>query len=79
MFNLKLIDSIYVIISLVDKIKVFLSELKTIFKQITWPERKDLIRLTGVVIFISALMGIVLGGVDLGLTKLVGILTLLKK
>jgi len=43
-----------------------LSELK----QVRWPSREDTTRLTGIVIFISLLVGAYIGGLDLAFTKL---------
>lgn len=43
-----------------------LSELK----QVRWPSRQDTTRLTGIVIFISLLVGAYIGGLDLAFTKL---------
>jgi preprotein translocase subunit SecE len=33
-------------------------------KQIVWPSRNEIIRLTGIVIILSVLMGIYIGGLD---------------
>ena len=33
-------------------------------KQVVWPTRKEIIRLTGIVIILSILMGIYIGGLD---------------
>jgi len=53
----------------------FITEVFDLLRQVTWPEKEDLVKLTGVVILVSALIAVFLGGVDLGLTKLVGLIT----
>ena len=52
----------------------FLKEVRDELKKVVWPTRDEVIRLTGVVILISIVVGIFLGGTDFILTKLVGIL-----
>ena len=39
--------------------------------KVTWPTRTEAMRLTFVVIFVSIVVGIFIGGLDFGLTKLV--------
>ena len=34
-------------------------------KQVVWPTRKEIIRLTGIVIILSVIMGLYIGGLDL--------------
>ncbi len=43
-------------------------------KQVTWPTRSETIKLTFIVIAISTIVSIYLGGLDLGFTKLLGVL-----
>jgi preprotein translocase subunit SecE len=38
-------------------------------KQVVWPTRKEIIRLTGIVIIISVIMGIYVGGLDWAFTQ----------
>jgi preprotein translocase subunit SecE len=52
----------------------FLKEVRDELKKVVWPTRDEVIRLTGVVILISIVGGIFLGGTDFILTKLVGLL-----
>jgi len=33
-------------------------------KQVVWPTRKEIIRLTGIVIILSVIMGLYIGGLD---------------
>lgn len=50
--------------------QVFLKEVWDELKKVKWPTRAEVIRLTSVVIIISALVGLFLGGIDFALTKL---------
>jgi preprotein translocase subunit SecE len=52
----------------------FLREVRDELKKVVWPTRAEVIRLTGVVILVSLLVGVFLGGADFILTKLVGLL-----
>lgn len=49
----------------------FLGEVKTELKQVTWPTKSEVIRLTTAVITISLIVGIYIGALDLIFTKLV--------
>jgi len=53
---------------------VFLREVRDELKKVVWPTRDEVIRLTGVVILVSLIVGIFLGGTDFILTKLVALL-----
>ena len=53
---------------------VFLKEVRDELQKVVWPTRDEIIRLTGVVILVSVIVGIFLGGTDFILTKLVGLL-----
>jgi len=57
------------------KVRSFMVEILNILRQVTWPDKDTLVQLTIVVIFVSAVVGLYLGGVDLGLTKLLGVLS----
>jgi preprotein translocase subunit SecE len=52
----------------------FLREVRDELKKVVWPTREEIIRLTGVVIIVTLLVGIFLGGADFILTKLVQLL-----
>lgn len=52
----------------------FLLEVRDELKKVVWPTRTEVIRLTGVVILVSILVGLFLGGADFILTKLVEVL-----
>ena len=51
----------------------FLRETRDELKKVVWPTRQEIIRLTVVVIAISLLVGLFLGGLDFIFTKLIGI------
>lgn len=53
---------------------VFLKEVKAELSKVVWPTRDEVIKLTIVVIVISAAIGIYVGGLDLVFTKLTDIL-----
>ncbi|MCL5970659.1 MAG: preprotein translocase subunit SecE [Patescibacteria group bacterium] len=48
----------------------FLSETAEELKKVTWPSQKEVIRLTLVVILVSLLVGLFMGGFDFMITKL---------
>ena len=53
---------------------VFLKEVKVELAQVVWPTKNETIRLTGVVIFISVVVGIILGTADFLLTKVMAVI-----
>lgn len=48
----------------------FLQETLDELKKVTWPTQQEVIRLTTVVIIISLIVGLFIGGLDLILTKI---------
>lgn len=48
----------------------FFKEVREELKKVVWPSKEEVIRLTGVVVLISAAVGLYLGGADFILTKL---------
>lgn len=48
----------------------FLSETRSELKKVTWPTRQEVIRLTGVVIAVSVIVGVFIGGLDFVFTEL---------
>jgi len=52
-----------------QKVLQFLKEVKTEFNNITWPKKEALIQLTIVVISISIIISLILGGIDYILTQ----------
>jgi preprotein translocase subunit SecE len=47
----------------------FLRETRDELKKVVWPSRQEIIRLTAVVIAVSLLVGLFLGGLDFVFTK----------
>lgn len=52
------------------KILTYLSEVRSEMKLVTWPKRDDVIKLTITVLLVSAIVGLYVGGLDFGLTKI---------
>lgn len=52
---------------------VFLREVRDELGKVVWPGRDDIIRLTLTVVFVSLIVGLLLGGLDFLLTKLLEI------
>lgn len=56
---------------------IFLKETYEELKKVTWPTRSDVIRLTGIVIFISFVVGLYIGALDFVFTtvleKVIGV------
>ena len=51
-----------------------LGEIVTELRRVTWPTREETTRLTIMVIAVSAVVGLLLGIVDLGFARLFGVL-----
>ena len=54
---------------MLKKIAQFLQESRSELKKVSWPDRKQAIRLTAVVITVSLIVGLFIGIVDFGLNK----------
>lgn len=52
----------------------FLTEVKAELYKVTWPTKNEVIRLTGVVIIISLIVGVFVGGLDYIFTKTIELL-----
>lgn len=52
---------------------IFLKEVKDELRKVVWPTRDEVIRLTAVVIIVSLIVGIYLGGIDFILTKVLAL------
>jgi preprotein translocase subunit SecE len=50
---------------------VFLKEVRAELSKVTWPNRVTVLKLTGVVVGTSVLVGAYLGGLDFAFTKIV--------
>ena len=56
---------------MMTRIKEFVQDVLVEFRKVTWPSRPELINSTTVVIVVTVVPAFFLGGVDIGLTKLV--------
>ncbi len=52
----------------------YLSQVRSELSLVVWPKLNDVGRLTILVILISVIVGIYLGGLDIGFTKLIGVI-----
>lgn len=52
---------------------IFLKEVRDELKKVVWPTREEVIRLTAVVIIVSLVVGLYLGGIDMILTKILAV------
>jgi preprotein translocase subunit SecE len=52
----------------------FLQEVRAELKQVVWPTREEATRLSSIVIAVSVIMGLFLGGLDYLLTQLTKVL-----
>lgn len=55
---------------------IFLKEAKTELSKVIWPTRTEVVKLTIIVIAVSAAIGAYIGGLDLLFTKLTNILVI---
>lgn len=53
---------------------IFLKEVKSELLKVNWPSRQEVIKLTVIVIVISTVIGVYIGGMDILLTKLTGLI-----
>ncbi len=61
-----------------NKIVKYFRDLKSEIKKVVWPSRSQVINNTGIVLVICVICGLVLAGIDLGLSQLVKLLLGLK-
>lgn len=52
----------------------FLGEVLSELRQVSWPTRRDVLRMTGIVVAITVAVGLYLGGLDYLFTYLMGLL-----
>lgn len=52
----------------------FFSEVRQELTKVTWPKRDEVIRLTAIVLAVSAIIGAYVGGLDYLFTKALGLL-----
>jgi preprotein translocase subunit SecE len=55
----------------VTRVREFVQEVLLEFRRVTWPSRQELINSTVVVLALTVIVAFFLGGVDIGLSKLV--------
>ncbi|MCL4398069.1 preprotein translocase subunit SecE [Patescibacteria group bacterium] len=53
---------------------VFIKEVRSELAKVAWPTRPEVVRLTGVVIGVSIIVGVYLGGLDYVFTRLIELL-----
>ena len=58
-------------VGFIRTIRSFFSDIKSEFKRVTWPTREATLQSTGVVLFLTLVVAIFLGVVDLGLSEAV--------
>lgn len=56
------------------KVVKYLKEVKAELTKVTWPKRKEVVKLTLIVLFISSIIAFYVGVLDLGFTKLLEII-----
>lgn len=56
------------------KISTYFKGVKAEMKKVIWPSRKELINYTGVVIFISIIVGLVVWVLDLGIHRILSLI-----
>lgn len=59
---------------MMNKATKFLKEVQTELKKVTWPTQKQAVRLTGIVVGVSLVVGLYVGVLDYTLTKIVGLI-----
>lgn len=57
----------------VNKVSSFIGEVRLELSKVTWPKKEEVIRLTLVVLIISGVVGVYVGALDFGFTKLLGV------
>ncbi|MEA3354982.1 MAG: preprotein translocase subunit SecE, partial [Patescibacteria group bacterium] len=43
-------------------------------KKVVWPTKKEVVKMTGIVIAVSLIVGSLIGGLDLFFTKIIGLI-----
>ena len=52
----------------------YISETIAELKKVTWLSRRDLLYLSGIVLLVTVAVGVILGGIDFGFSKLIQLL-----
>jgi preprotein translocase subunit SecE len=55
----------------VTRVREFIREVTAEFRKVTWPSRAELVNSTSVVIVVTVVLAFFLGGVDIGLARIV--------
>ena len=57
-----------------NKATKFLKEVQAELKKVTWPTQEQALRLTGIVVGVSLVVGLYIGVLDYALTEIVGLI-----
>lgn len=57
-----------------EKLTTYVRGVKAELKKVIWPNKKELVNYTGVVIFISAIVALIVYVLDLGLNQLLSLI-----
>jgi preprotein translocase subunit SecE len=55
----------------IARIREFTREVMVEFRKVTWPSRQELVNSTTVVVVVTVVLALFLGGVDIGLARIV--------
>ncbi|OLC39340.1 MAG: preprotein translocase subunit SecE [Candidatus Rokubacteria bacterium 13_1_40CM_4_69_5] len=58
-------------VGFVSRVREFIREALVEFRKVTWPSRQELVNSTAVVIVLTIVLALFLGGVDIGLARIV--------
>jgi preprotein translocase subunit SecE len=58
-------------VGFVSRVREFINEALVEFRKVTWPSRAELVNSTAVVIALTIVLAFFLGGVDIGLARIV--------
>jgi preprotein translocase subunit SecE len=64
-------DEVNAAMEFVRRVREFVQEVLLEFRRVTWPSRQELINSTVVVLALTVIVAFFLGGVDIGLSKIV--------
>jgi preprotein translocase subunit SecE len=64
-------NEVNAVMEFVTRIREFIQEVLLEFRRVTWPNRQELVNSTVVVLALTVIVAFFLGGVDIGLSKLV--------
>ena len=60
--------------NVMNKVSSFLKEVQAELKKVVWPTRQQALRLTGIVVGVSLVVGMYIGVLDYALTKIVEVI-----